>query len=227
MNSDTIVNALAGINPPNAPVVLSNPTAITLFEYAPSAFVGDNPGTLLPVVLNVPSQPSQVFSAAGTSGSGAGVYGGASLAGGAATMEEWTADSRAFIIRAFGKVSPLQVSKTLTLDLYWGNGIGLTNGGFGQVSLINAAQALSATNPFASNWYLESRVLWDSTSTRLNAYTTGQINGTSLGPVAVTIPNVPAGQVQFTCGASLNDSGANQGGNVFTITLVEFSAERL
>lgn len=226
MNSDTIVNALARNNPPNAPAVLVNATAQTLFQYAPTAFENDNPGTLLPLVLDVPSQPSQVFSASGTSGSGAGVYGGASQSGLPTVMEEWTADGRAFIVRAFGKVSPLQVSKTLTLDLYWGNGISLANGGFGGISLINAAQALSATNPFASNWYLESRVLWDSTSTRLNAYTTGQINGVSLGPVAISITNVPGGQVQFTCGASLNDSGAGQS-NTFTITLVEFAAERL
>lgn len=227
MNSDTIVNALANNSQANAPIVLSNPSTLTLFQYAPSAFVGDNPGTLLPLVLDVPSQPSQVYSATGTSGSGAGIYGGASQSGLPAAMEEWTSDGRAFKIRLFGKVSPLQVSKTLTVDLYWGNGISLANGGFGGISLINAAQALSASNPFASNWYLESTCLWDSTSNRLNCTTTGNINGNTIATFSLSIPNVPAGQLQFVAGASLNDSGAGGQTNVFTITLVEFAAERL
>ena len=224
MNANTIANALAKSNPANTPAVLSNPSTLTLFQYSPSAFDNDNPGTLLPLVLEVPSQPSQVYSASGTSGSGAGIASGSRIVGGALPVEEWTCDGRAFVIRVNGTVSPLRISDTITLDLYWGNGISLANGGFGGISVYNLTATLPATNPFASNFNLETICMWDSTSNTLNTYTYGNLCGTLISGQVQKIINVAPGQVQFVAGASLNDSGAGQT-KTFNITLNDFSAD--
>lgn len=225
MNVNTIASALAKNNPKNAPAVLSNPSTLTLFQYAPSAFDNDNPGTLLPLDLVIPSQPSQVFSASGTSGSGAGLSSGASFSGvPIPALEEWTCDGRSFVVRVSGLVSPLQVSKTLTLDLYWGNGISLANGGFGGTSVYNLTATLPSANPFASNFNIETICMWDSVSNTLNTYTYGNIAGTLVSGQVQKIINVAPGQMSFVCGASLNDSGVGQTAT-FKIQLNDFSAD--
>lgn len=205
-----------------------NASALTLFQYAPSTLgVGDNPGTLLPAVLDIPSQPSQVYSATGTSGSGAGLTPTSSQSGVALPgIEEWTCDGRPFIVRVNGTVQPLQTSRTFTLDLYWGNGIAVANaGGIGGISVYNLTATLPSANPFESNFNIETICMWDSGSNTLNTYTYGNICGTLVSGQVLKITNVAPGQVQFVCGAFLNDTAAGQGTNTFNITLKDFSAD--
>lgn len=222
MNANTIVNALRGIGP----VTLKNATVLTLFEYTPSAEQAvDNPGTLLPVVLGVPSQASLDYNASGSSGSGAGntavsPLDGSSLSSGGL----WTADGRAFKIRASGTVVPLSSGKSLTLALFVGNGN--VGGQANDVAIANVVQVLSAAPPIASNWLLEVTCLWDRTSSRLNTVLSGQINGVAVAAEAYSIPNIAEGQLNFCLGALMNDSGAGHA-DTFNITLNEFCADQV
>ena len=202
MNSNTVVNALQAVN--DAPQVLNSPTVLTLFG-APS-------------VLSVPSTQAQAELDA-------------SLAGISLPAKQlWYADGRPFRINAFGLIKPLQASKTYTINLYYGNGLAVSNpGGTGTTIVAALAGAVNAAVPFDTNWNLDVTCQWDSASQTLNCVleATSYVNKTvATASTLVQIANVAPGALQFVIGAYSNDSGAGQA-VPFQIQLTEFSAELL
>lgn len=244
MNADTIANALLLNNPSNAPSVINTPlnNAQVLFQYAPSTLTtGDNPGTLLPVVLSVPTQLASFGTGSGAAGSGAGGFtpgvggGGGNNLGSFANEygvnEEWAADGHPFIIHIVGRVSPITSGGNLRLTLHAGNGIASANptlpGNPSNLALYTAQAALPSSNPFNANFYLEIRCLWESSSNTLNYFAQGQINGTVLAQTAGAQVNwTGPNPLQFCLGASLSGQGTGQS-VVPTVTLLEFSGERV
>jgi hypothetical protein len=201
MNVNTVVNALKGSG--GGPLVLSNPTLLTLFG--------------APAVLSVPSTAAQ------------GAENGASLSGDALpAKEEWYADARPFRIHACGTIQPLQASKLYSVYLYYGNGLAVTNaGGTGTTQIATVSGAVNAAVPFDTNWELDTICLWDSTSLVLNAsvdVNRSFLNATQASAKLTQVANVAAGALQFVIGGISNDSGAGQA-VPFQIQLVDFSCE--
>jgi hypothetical protein len=201
MNVNTIVNALKANQ--EAPLVLQNPTLLTLFG--------------APAVLSVPSTAAQAIDAASLSGDAL------------PAKQEWYADARPFRIHACGTIQPLQASKLYTVYLYYGNGLAVSNaGGLGTTEIAYVSGAVNAANPFNTNWHLDVDCLWDSTSNVLSAVVDGKsfINKTLATQALVQVANVAPGNLQFVCGGIATDSGVGQS-VPFQIQLVEFTCEAL
>lgn len=202
MNLNTIVDALQGVQ--DQSLVLNNATVLTLFG--------------APAVLSVPSIPSQ--------GVDVGPQGGDAIP----AHTQWFADGRPFRVNAFGKIGPLQASKTYTIVLYYGNGLAVADqGGTGTTNIAAISGAVNAAVPFDTNWNLDVTCLWDSSSNSLNCVleATSFVNKTvAAASTLVQVPNVAPGALQFVIGAYATDSGAGQS-VPFTIQLNEFNAEIL
>lgn len=231
MNANTIANALALNNPANAPAVLSVfalSSTVQTFQYAAPTNEGDNPSTFLNVVLDVPNSPSQSYSSAGVASGGA--QSAASLSGIDQPNEVWSADGRPFLIRAFGKVAPITASGVFRIVLMLGDGVTKDlAAAASQIALAPAATTatLSAANPFDSNFNLEAECIWDSTSQQLNGFITGTLAGTLVALTAFQVNNVTESPLKFTLGASLTLQNSNAVTAPATVTLTEFTAERL
>jgi hypothetical protein len=225
MNQNTVVDALkmAGV-PLNTPVLLTNPGGVLwLFTTSPT---GDNPGTLLPVVLNVPNTSALTYGSAGTSGSAQAPLASGPFSGTGSPVEEWYADGNPFLIRAAGTVRPNAFSKTFKLVLFSGNGQLSTATGYQPDVQIGSATATTPASVSAfSNWYLEARCVWDSYSLQLNGVFSGMVCGTIINGVAFTVNNLSANvPLAFVLGCNL-PSGANAQNDI--VSLEEFSAEML
>lgn len=236
MNANTVSNALAANNPANAPVVQSVyalSSVVQTFSYNPSTLAdgGNLLDVNLPVVLDIPNSPSQSYTSAGVaSGVGGGNSNAGSLSGLPQPNEVWSADGRPFLIRVNGKVAPITGSGVLHVVLMLGDGVtGDLPAAAKQVPLASAATfaTLSASNPFDTNFNLEAECMWDSTSSQLNGYITGTIAGTLIALTAFQVSNVLESPLRFTLGASLSLQNSNAVTAPATITLVDFSAERL
>ena len=226
MNTNTIVDALrmAGV-PLNAPVTLNNPGGANpwLFTVSPT---GDNPGTLLPVVLNIPCTSSLTYSSSGTSGSSQAPLSSGPFAGVASSIEEWYADGNPFLIRTAGKILPNSFGKTVKFYLYSGNGQLSTAPGYQPDIQIGFASAtLPASISAYSNYYFEAKCIWDSQSLQLNGVFSGMVAGTSIAGVAFTVNNLSANvPLAFVFGVNLSSS-ANAVPD--QVTLEEFAGEQL
>jgi hypothetical protein len=220
-NANTVVDALrqAGV-PSDQPLSLTNPGGNNPWLFVLPASSASNGGQ--PVVLEVPSVAAN------------GVENGAQN-GNPLVINPWYADGNTFLVRAMGRVAPNNGSKTLKLYLYSGTGLagpGQSQGaevGFGSATL----PATSTGNVY-SNWYLESKCLWDSQSLQLNCVTSGMIAGTAIAAVAFSINNPSNWLAQQAAGAYLNlpfviganlSSSAAAGQDI--VTLDEFTAEML
>ena len=226
MNQNTIVDALkmAGV-PLNAPVVLTNPGGANpwLFTVSPT---GDNPSTLLPVVLNVPNTSALTYGSAGTSGSAQAPLASGPFSGTGSPIEEWYADGNPFLLRAAGKIVPNAFSKSVKFYLYSGNGQLSTAPGYQPDVQIGIATATTPASISAyTNYYLEGRCIWDSQSLQLNGVFSGMVAGTIINGVAFTVNNLSANvPLAFVLGVNLPSSANNTPDQV---TLEEFSAEML
>lgn len=208
MNANTIANALQAIKGGGALQL-----ALPAQSDGKLVYFGSNN---LPLVLNVPNDPN------------AGIKVGASLSG---IGEEglWYADGKPFVIRVAGTVTPITASGVLRLVLSLGNGVadpsGKIPGGVSDIVLLSTSATLPASSPYGSNFYLEARCIWDSTSSMLNGHTSGQISATLVDLAAISQVNVKASPLPFLIGCSL--SLQESSGVQPVVQLTDFSAEML
>jgi hypothetical protein len=193
MNANTVANALAENTPSGAPATLVNPTGA-------SEFINPNGN---PLVLVVPQTATQ--------GVVLGLQSGIAEADGL-----WYADGRAFHISMSGLAQPSQASQTLTLNLV--QVAAQTSTGQISTSVLSAAHALSAANPFYGNFDIDVYLLWDSASQVLNGYYQGQINGNAISLAGISVPNV--GVLQFALVPKLSAGLGN-------VVLTQFYADAL
>ena len=200
---NTIANALGKSN---AALVLTNPGGNNpwLFNRPSSQ------GAVVPAVLLVPSTAAQAAQSSDQ------------FYGNTEPQEEVFVDGKPFVIRIAGTVNPSQVSQSLRLYLFLGNGeSSLSAGSVADVQLIIATGTLPAS-PAASNWLIEAKCMWDSLSNTLNVQSSGFINGTAVTSAMTQALNVAPGQVEFVVGANLASTST-----VSTVTLTNFAADIL
>lgn len=198
MNSNTIVNALhaSGLQE-NQPVSANLP-----LSGIPVLFTDSNQN---PITLNIPAtaaQGSQV----------------APLFGGASERVNWFADGHPFRVRASGLIVPNSPGNFLTLKLQYGTGLGAD-----AQTMFSIQSILPSVQPYATNWGLEGRLMWDSTSSSLcGVVDQGWIGVNNFSGNAVTRITGITGStpLHFVLAASMNVNGG-------VATLTEFSAEML
>jgi len=205
MNANTIVNALQAIKGGGSLKMQLPATSDSKLVYFNNA--------LTPLVLSVPNDPN------------AGIKVGAPLSG-VAEEGMWWADGKSFLVRAAGTVAPITASGVLRLVLSVGTGVAGVQGIPGAVSdivLASVSATLPASNPYDSNWYLEAKCMWDSTSNTLNGYLCGQIAGTLIDLVAFKQANLQISPLPFLLGTDLSLQAGVSINPV--ITLTDFSAD--
>ena len=223
MNANTIVDALklAGIAS-DTPLTLTNPGGNNPWIFSAPAGFAANAGA--PVALEVPCVPGEAVDVSGRAGI-------------ADSNGMWYADSRAFLVRAIGRIAPNAYSKTLKLYLFAGNGLNTPAAGAlqdNQIGFATVTLPAQATNDAYSNFLLEAKCLWDSASLTLNGVFSGLIAGSLISATAFSVYNPSAWAAQqapgsynplpFVVGANVNSTAV--GGND-VVQLSEFSADAL
>lgn len=226
-NQNTIVDALrvAGIPTETAPI-LTNPGGNNPWLFTWPASSVANAG--VPVVLDVPIVQGEAIDVGALAGHNQ------------ATDQEWYADRAMFLVRVLGRVQPVAFAKTLKLYLFAGNG--LASGSAGsiqdfQLGLLSATLPAASTNAASTNWFIEAKCLWDSTSLSLTGSVSGVIGGTVISATGFSVVNPTAYAYQqapgsynplaFVVGANLASTSALPAGTNDILNLDEFTAEML
>jgi hypothetical protein len=223
-NANTIVDALrtAGIAAEQAPV-LTNPGGNNPWLFLWPAGFAANAGA--PVALSVPVVQ------------GEGPQSAERLSGGAqGTDQVWYADRAMFLVRAVGRVLPATFAKTLKIYLFVGNGVNPASAGGQQdyeLGLLSATLPASSTKAADSNWFLEAKCLWDSSSLVLNGTLSGMIGGTAIAVTGFSVVNPTSWAAQQAPG-SYNPLAFVVGANITStagiddqVILDELTAEEL
>lgn len=222
-NASTIVDALrtSGIATETAPV-LTNPGGNNPWLFVWPAGNTANAGA--PVVLSIPVVQGESPVAA------------EQLAGGnQATDQEWYGDRAMFLVRIVGRVQPNATAKTLKLYVFSGNGLpDSAAGAIGDKQVAFGSASISPTGGAFSNFFLEIRCLWDSSSLQLTGTYEGQIAGSLISKTAFAVYDPTAYKLQqaagsynpldFVVAANVN-STANAVADL--VILDEFTAEEL